>query len=221
MTSNSVDPYQKHRNEYQMQNDNLNAAKQNWQRIAFLLAIVAIGELALVMYSEKKAHVIPFVVEVDTLGRAQAMTELKDVPINDERIIRAFIFHYLDRARTIASDPEIIKQYLGEVYKDSIESVQRNFLDPYYLANNPLDFMQKKGTRYIEPKVFLKQDENTYSVEWVEYERNYDNQLLSETRYKGLISIVQVPPTNSDSFKDNPDNPFGFYVTSVSWTKLI
>ena len=221
MTSNSVDPYQKHRNEYQMQNDNLNAAKQNWQRIAFLLAIVAIGELALVMYSEKKAHVIPFVVEVDTLGRAQAMTELKDVPINDERIIRAFIFHYLDRARTIASDPEIIKQYLGDVYKDSIESVQRNFLDPYYLANNPLDFMQKKGTRYIEPKVFLKQDENTYSVEWVEYERNYDNQLLSETRYKGLISIVQVPPTNSDSFKDNPDNPFGFYVTSVSWTKLI
>ena len=81
--------------------------------------------------------------------------------------------------------------------------------------------MKNKGTKYIEPTVFLRQSENTYSVEWREIEKNYDNQILGETRYKGLISVVQVPPTNKDNFKDNPDNPFGLYVTSVSWAKLV
>ena len=221
MNTQSTDPYIKHRSEYQIHTDNLNAAKQNWQRIAFLLAIVCIGQLWLVLYAFNKAHVTPYVVDVDTLGRAQAVTEIKEAPLNDERVIRAFVYQYIDRARSVASDPEIIKSNLGNVYKDSTASVQRNFLDVYYQENNPLDYMKDKGTKYIEPTVFLRQSENTYSVEWREIEKNYDNQILGETRYKGLISVVQVPPTNKDNFKDHPDNPFGLYVTSVSWAKLM
>ena len=221
MSTQSTDPYIKARSEYQIHTDNLNAAKQNWQRLAFLLAFVCIGQLWLVLYAINKAHVTPYVVDVDTLGRAQAVTEIKEAPLNDERVIRAFVYQYIDRARSVASDPEIIKSNLGNVYKDSTASVQRNFLDVYYQENNPLDYMKDKGTKYIEPTIFLRQSENTYSVEWREIERNYDNQILGETRYKGLISVVQVPPTNKDNFKDNPDNPFGLYVTSVSWAKLM
>jgi type IV secretory pathway TrbF-like protein len=150
-----------------------------------------------------------------------AVTELKESPLTDERIVRAFVYQYIDRARSIASDPEVIKKNLGLVYKDSIESVKRNFLDVYYKDNNPLDYMKEKGTRYIEPKTFLRQSENTYYVEWREIERNYDNQVLGDSTYKGLISVVQVTPTNKDSIKENPLNPWGFHVTSVSWSKLL
>jgi len=221
MSPQNTDPYIRARSEYQIHTDNLNASKQNWQRAAFFLMFVCVGQQFLIYHAINKAHVAPYVVNVDDLGRARAITEIKEAPINDERVIRAFVYQYIDRARSVASDPEIIKSNLQNVYQDSTESVQRNFLDSFYKDNNPLDYMKNKGTKYIELTVFLRQSENTYSVEWREIEKNYDNQILGETKYKGLISVVQVPPTNKDNFKDNPDNPFGLYVTSVSWAKLI
>ena len=67
----------------------------------------------------------------------------------------------------------------------------------------------------------LKEAENIYSVEWREIERNYDNQVLGEAHYKALISVIQIPHTNEDQYRENPLNPFGLYVTSLSWSKLM
>jgi type IV secretion system protein VirB5 len=220
MTTQSSDPYIKARTEWQMLNDNISASKENWKRVTYLLLFVCIGQLWLVYYAINKAHVTPYVVNVDDLGRARAITEIKEAPLNDERVIRAFVYQYIDRVWSVASDPQVIKMNLENAYKDSTESVQKNFLDAFQQEDNPLDYMKNKGTKFIEPTVFLRQSENTYSIEWREIDRNYDNQVLGETRFKGLISVVQVPPTNKDSMEDNPDNPFGLYVTSVSWAKL-
>jgi len=78
-----------------------------------------------------------------------------------------------------------------------------------------------KGTRHIELLVFLKEADKIYSVEWKEAERDYDNQLLGEAHYKALISVVQIPQGNEEQYKENPLDPFGLYVTSISWSKLI
>jgi type IV secretory pathway TrbF-like protein len=99
--------------------------------------------------------------------------------------------------------------------------VQSNFLDVYYKDNNPFDYAQKTGTRHVEFLVFLKEAENIYSVEWREIERNYDNQVLGEAHYKALISVIQIPHTHEDQYRENPLNPFGLYVTSLSWSKLM
>ena len=140
--------------------------------------------------------------------------------MTDDKVIKAFVYQYIDNARSIVSDPETLKSNLMRVYGESIKSVQSNFLEPFYLKNNPLEYAQKKGTRHIEPIVFLKEGENTYSVEWREITRNYDNEVLSEEHYKGLLTVIQIPNTNSDKYKEDPLNPFGFYVTSLSWSQL-
>ena len=173
------------------------------------------------IFTIKKSHVVPYIVEVDNLGRALATNEVKDVPLNDERIIKAFVYQYIDQARSVISDPESLRNNLIQVYQESIKSVQSNFLDGYYKENNPFDYAQNKGTRHIELLVFLKEAENTYSVEWREIERNYENQVLGESHYKALISVIQIPHTNEDQFRENPLNPFGLYVTSLSWAKLM
>jgi len=220
MSTQSTDPYIKARKEYEMQHDNLTASLQNWRRFALLMCFICMGQQVIIYHGQNKSHVVPYVVNVDDLGRAKVITEIQEAPINDERVIRAFVYQYIDRVWSVASDPGVIKRNLENAYKDSTESVQKNFLDTFQQEDNPLDYMKSKGTKYIEPTVFLRQSENTYSVEWREIDRNYDNQVLGETRYKGLFSVVQVPHTNKDNFEDNPDNPFGLYVTSVSWAKL-
>src|SRR5277367_4961216 len=221
MNSNITDPYIKARKEYDEITHNINASKQNWQRIAFVLGGALIISIASNIFTIKKAHVVPYIVEVDNLGRAMAMSEAKEMPLNDERITKAFVCQYIDMARSVISDPEALRNNLTLVYQDSIKSLQSNFLDPFYKDNNPFDYAQNKGTRHIEFLVFLKEAENTYSVEWREIERNYDNQILDEAHYKALVSVIQVPHANEDQYREDPLNPFGLYVTSLSWSKLM
>jgi len=220
MNKSSPDPYVKARREFDDIFHNKNAVIQNWQRAAFLFAFIAILAVASSFYAISRSHVVPYVLNVDNLGRAIALTEAKEAPLNDERIIKAFVYQYIDMARAVISDPKALTKNITQVYRDSIKSVQVNFLDNYYKENNPFDYAQKTGTKYIEPVVFLRESENTYSVEWREIESNYENQVLSDAHYKALISIVQIPHTSADKYKEDPLNPFGLYVTSVSWSKL-
>ena len=221
MNPKSIDPYIKARQEYDEITHNINASKQNWQRLAFVQGLALVISITSNILTISKAHVVPYIVEVDNLGRARAVHEAREMPLNDERIIKAFVYQYIDMARSVIADPESLRRNLTQVYQESIKSVQGNFLDVYYKTSNPFDYAQNKGTRHIELLVFLKEAENTYSVEWREIERNYDNQVLGETHYKALVSVVQIPHTNEDQYRENPLNPFGLYVTSLSWSKLM
>lgn len=216
-----MDPYLQARKEYDEITHNLNASKQNWQHLSFFLAAALLISIFSNIFAVRNSHVIPYVVEVDNLGRARAAGEAREAPLNDERIIKAFVYQYIDMARTVISDPEAIRKALSQVYQESAKSVQGNFLDPYYKDNNPFDYAQNKGTRHVEMLVFLKEAANTYAVEWREVERNYESQVVSDARYKALITIIQVPYTKEEEYQENPQNPFGLYVTSLSWSKLI
>jgi type IV secretion system protein VirB5 len=221
MNSKITDPYIKARKEFDEITHNINVSKQNWQRIAFVLGFTLMVSIVSNIFTINRAHIIPYVVQVDNLGRALATDEVKETPLNDEKIIKAFVFQYIDQARSVISDPQALRENLAQVYERSIKSVQTNFLDVYYKENNPFDYAQNKGTKHIELIVFLKEGENTYSVEWREIERNYDNQVLGEAHYKALISVIQIPHSNEDKFRESPLNPFGLYVTSLSWSKLM
>jgi type IV secretion system protein VirB5 len=220
MNTKVTDPYVKARKEYDEITHNINASKRNWQYMAFILGSALVISITSNIFTIKKAHVIPYIVEVDNLGRALSVGVAREMPLNDERIIKAFVYQYIDMARSVISDPESLRKNLGQVYQESIKSVQSNFLDVYYKQSNPFDYAQKTGTRHLEFLVFLKEAENTYSVEWHEIERNYDNQVLGEAHYKALVSLVQIPPTSEDQYRENSLNPFGLYVTSLSWSKL-
>lgn len=221
MNKTSIDPYIQKRKEYDEITHNINASKRNWQVLCYVEAVALILSIGCNYYTVSKAHVIPYIVQVDDLGRAIATTEGKEASVSDEKFIKAFVYQYIDNARSVVSDPDSLTKNIAQVYNESIKSVQANFLDGFYKENDPFVYAQKKGTRHIEPIIFLKEGENTYSVEWREIERDYENQVLADTHYKALISIIQIPYTNEDKYKENPLNPFGFYVTSLSWSKLM
>ena len=113
MNSKIIDPYIKARKEYDEITHNINASKQNWQRIAFVLGFALIISIASNIFTINKAHIIPYVVQVDNLGRALATDEAKEVPLNDERIIKAFVYQYIDMARCRYIRPGSFKKKFG------------------------------------------------------------------------------------------------------------
>lgn len=196
-----------------------NARTRNWQIVA-MIAVMANVILAVgIFFVAENSRAIPYVIKTDDLGRAVAVGPAQEIKVTDAKIIEAFFNEYIEDARTIVADGDLIRKGLDRVYQATIPSVRDNFLTKYYQANDPFEYAKKVGTRHVEVLVCLQQAENTYAIEWRETERNYDSQVLSESRYKALVSIVRVPKTTKDQFRDEPWNPFGFRVTSISWSK--
>ena len=112
MNSKITDPYIKARKEYDEITHNINASKQNWQHLSFVLGFALIVSITSNIFTINKAHIIPYIVEVDNLGRARTISEAKEMSLNDERIIKAFVYQYIDMARSIISDPEVLRNNL-------------------------------------------------------------------------------------------------------------
>jgi len=220
MVTHTKDPYadvQKRKEEMFI---DFNARLRNWQAIGMGAVVISLILAVGIIWVAQNSRAVPYVIKTDDLGRAVAVGPAQEVKVTDQRIIEAFFHEYIENARTIVADAELIRKGLDRVYQATIPSVRDNVLTKYYQTNDPFEYARKIGTRHVEVLVCLQQAENTYSIEWRETARNYDSQVLSESRYKALVSVVRVPKTTKDQFREEPWNPFGFKVTSLSWSKI-
>lgn len=220
MSKVTVDPYAGGRLRKDEFLVDFNARLRNWQVIAFIASVVSVILSVGMIIVARNSRAVPYVVKVDNLGRALSAGPAQEVKVTDAKVIEAFFAQYIESARTIVADAQMIRKGLDRVYLATVPAVRENFLTRYYQVNDPFEYAQKTGTRHVELLVCLQQAENTYEIEWRETARNYDSQVLSESRYKALISIIRIPKLSTDQFQEEPWNPFGFRVTSMSWSKI-
>ncbi len=193
--------------------------KHNWQIAAcfelLIIFVLAIGLIA----TGLRREIVPWIVEVDQTGRAVASGPAQKTEMADDKIIRAYLYDFIEMARSIISDPEAMRKNFDDVYRLAAPPV-RNFLNEYYQENNPFDMARKKSVQ-VKPLTFLKQTENTYIVEWEETERDMNNTEIERCRWKGLFIVTQIPPDSPKTLRDNPANPFGIFIKSISWSKTL
>jgi hypothetical protein len=84
MNSKTTDPYIKARKEYDEITHNINVSKHNWQANGFCFGVALMISITSNIFTIKKAHIVPYIVQVDNLGRALATSEAKEMPVNDE-----------------------------------------------------------------------------------------------------------------------------------------
>jgi type IV secretion system protein VirB5 len=166
-----------------------------------------------------RSQVAVWVVEVDHAGKAAVTGQAKKIELNDDKVIRAYVCSFIEMARTVITDPEAMRVNFTKVYEMATPEVQ-NFLNIYYRENNPMEEARKKS-RQIVPTAFLKQSDKTFIVEWKETERDLTNKVLSETQWKALITITSKEPKTNKEVMENPYNPFGIYITNISWSSVL
>ena len=198
---------------------NLIMGKRNWQIVAFLELVVVVILSSGMVYCAQKSKVVPYVVEVDQLGRAAYAGEAQEYKVTDERIIQAFLYRYIDHARSVVTDTEAMKKKYNEVYEATIRDVQTNFLNEYYRDHDPYE-VAKEHSIQVEPASFLKQGENSYLIEWKEIYRDLENKRVKLERWQGLVSIVQLDQDQIKTVQNHVMNPFGIYVTGLSWSRI-
>ena len=212
-----ANPYVEARREWNDRYLDLERERRLWQIIAgaelVVLSITAGGFVWLSLQHK----IVPYVVEVDSLGAALAIKPVANgAYATDERIIRYQLAAFVRGARQVMTDRIAMKKGLEQVYAYT-RGAARTYLDDYYRANNPFEIAK---TYVVVPTVtsLLRVSPTSWQIRWTEEHRALDGLVLGKSQWEGIVTTDIAPPTSDDGVQVNP---LGLYVVDLRWTKQL
>lgn len=185
----------------------------NWRLIAFGNLFLAGGLAAALVWQGARGSIVPWVVQIDKIGEAQAVAPaIADYQPSDAQI--AFhLARFIENVRAIASDPIIVRQNWLKAY-DFATDKGALALNDYARANDPF---AKIGQVQIAVEVasVIRASADSFRVAWTE--RRYENATLAATeRWTAILTIAVQPPRDAEKLRKNP---LGVFVHAVNWSK--
>jgi type IV secretory pathway TrbF-like protein len=208
-------PYVEARREWNDRYLDLVRERRLWQLVAgvevVVLLVVGIG----FVWLSVQHKIVPYVVEVDSLGVALAIrrADPSGHP-TDDRIVRYQLAAFIRGARQVMTDRVAMKRALEQVYAYARGSA-RTYLDDHYREHNPFEIAK---TFVVVPTVtsLLRLSPTSWQVRWTEEQRGLDGLLLGKSQWEGVLATEVRPPSSEDAVQVNP---LGLYVTDLRWTR--
>ncbi len=196
--------------------------KRNWQLVAFLsLALLTISLVGLVALA-LQSRTVPYVVEVDRLGRAEAVAPAEAVPAASDRVVIASVARFVSDIRTIYTDPVAQRDAVFRAYS-YVAGDARDFLEGYFSdPQNDPRLLAAELRRSVEIVSVLpipsgsNDASRVYRVRWNENEVS-ERGGTRERPWEGYMTVEVQPPTTTEGIERNP---LGVFVTAISWSAL-
>jgi type IV secretion system protein TrbF len=208
-----VTPYQR---AAQVWDDRIGSARvqaRNWRLMAFASLFLAGGLATALIWQLARGTVVPWVVQVDRLGQAQAVTPaVADFRPTDPQI--AFhLARFIEQVRAIPADAIIVRQNWLRAYEFTTDR-GATALNDYARANDPFAKVGKQQIA-VEVSSVIRASPESFRVAWVE--RSYENGQLSVTaRWTAILTIVLEIPRNAERLRANP---LGIYINAINWSR--
>ncbi len=186
---------------------------KNWRFMAFGGLLLASGLSAALIWQSMQSRVVPYVVEVDRLGEARAVTPAAtEYQATDPQIawhLGKFIVHV--RSRSL--DPVLMRANWLSAYDFATERASL-FLGEYARAANPF---AEVGRRTVSVQVtsVVRASDSSFQVKWTEQE--YERGALADTsRWTAILTVKIKPPRAAEVLRKNP---LGLYVDAIDWSR--
>ncbi|MCK1623266.1 conjugal transfer protein TrbF [Bradyrhizobium sp. 160] len=206
-------PYQR---AAQMWDDRMGSARvqaKNWRLMAFGSLILSCGLAGGLVWQSTHGTVVPWVVQVDKLGEAQAVAPaVADFRPSDPQIAW-YLAHFIAMVRSLPADPIIVRENWLKAY-DFTTTAGAMALNDYARANDPFASLGKQQVA-IDVSSVIRASPDSFRVAWVEH-RYQDGALAGTTRWTAILTIAIQPPTDADRLRKNP---LGIYVNAINWSK--
>ena len=206
-------PYQKAAQVWDERIGSARVQAKNWRLMAFGCLILTTGFASALVWQSTRGTVVPWVVQVDAHGEAQAVAPAAaDYEPTDPQL--AFhLARFIENVRAIPADPIIVRQNWLRAY-DFTTDRGAVALNDYARANDPFTKVGEQQVA-VEVSSVIRGSPNSFRVAWTE--RHYQNGQLSVTeRWTAILTIVIQPPRNAERLRKNP---LGIYVNAINWSK--
>ncbi|WP_118137603.1 conjugal transfer protein TrbF [Oceanicella sp. SM1341] len=186
---------------------------RNWRLMAFGCLILSGGLSGALVWQSLSGSIVPWVVQVDKLGQAQAVAPATaDYTPNDAQVAW-YLARFIEEVRSIPADPIIVRQNWLRAY-DFTTTAGAQALNNYARANDPF---AKVGKQQIAVGVssVIRASPSSFRIAWVE-RRYQDGSLASTERWSAILTVAVQAPRDADTLRKNP---LGIYVTAINWSK--
>lgn len=206
-------PYQR---AAQVWDDRIGSARvqaRNWRFMAFGSLALSAGLSAALVWQSMSGSIVPWVVQVDKLGQAQAVAAaVADYRPTDPQI--AFhLARFIEQVRSIPADAIIVRQNWLRAY-DFTTQAGALALNDYARANDPFTKVGKQQIA-IEVSSVIRASPDSFRVAWIE-RRYQDGSLASTERWSAILTVAVQIPRDPEKLRANP---LGIYVNAINWSK--
>ncbi|TPI10345.1 conjugal transfer protein TrbF [Mesorhizobium sp. B4-1-3] len=186
---------------------------RSWRYMAFGSLALAAAMSGALVWQSASGSIVPWVVQVDRLGQAQAVGPAAvDYQPSDPQIA-FYLARFIEQVRSIPADPVILRQNWLRAY-DFTTQGGALALNDYARANDPFTRIGKQQVA-VEVSSVIRASPASFRIAWIE-RRYQDGSLASTERWSAIVTIVVQPPRDADTLRKNP---LGIYVNAINWSK--
>lgn len=185
----------------------------NWRWMAFGTLTLSTAMAGALVWQSLQSRVTPYVVEVDRLGEARAVSEAEAGYRPTDPQIAWHLARFIENVRSVSLDPVLMRGDWLEAY-DFTTQRGAQYLGEYARSANPF---ARIGERTVSVQVtsVVRASERSFQVKWTEtvFERGAQAGI---SHWTGILTIISRPPVTSDTLRKNP---LGIYVDAIDWSR--
>ena len=208
-------PYLAARNEWNERYGSYVKAAAAWRVVGIAGMTMAVVGFGYALYLSTQVKLVPYIVEVDKLGNTVSGGFPQQIEYADTRVVRATLGNFVTSFRSITPDAVVQKQYIDRTYallRTSDASTQK--VNAWFRGNSPFE-KAVNATVAIEVNNIVALSNQTYQIDWTEYERDRKGKEVATRRFRGIATVSITSPQDEATIRLNP---IGVYVTDFDWT---
>ncbi len=209
----AVTPYQR---AAQVWDDRIGSARvqaKNWRLASFgsmgLSGVLAAG----LVWQSAHGTIVPWVVQVDKLGQAQAVAPADAGYVPSDAQIAYHLARFIENVRSVPADPIVLRQDWLRAY-DFTTDKGAQALNDYARNNDPFAQVGKLQVA-IDIASVIRASPGSFRIAWVE-RRYQDGALIETSRWSAILTVVVQTPRTPDGLTKNP---LGIFVDALNWSK--
>lgn len=206
-------PYQRAQQAWDDRIGSARVQARNWRYMAFASTALSATFAAALVWQSLHGTVVPWVVEVDHLGEAQAVAPANATYRPTDPQIAYQLSEFITNVRSIPADPVVVRQNWLKAY-DFATDKGAQALNGYAQASDPFAQIGQKQVA-VEVTSVIRASNDSFRITWME--RTYTSgQLVATDRWAAIVTVFVDPPRDPDHLRRNP---LGVYVNAINWSK--
>jgi type IV secretory pathway TrbF-like protein len=206
-------PYQKAAQVWDERIGSARVQAKNWRLMALGSLLLSGGLASGLVWQSVRGTVTPWVVQVDRLGQAQAVSpaDISYQPTDPQ--IAFHLARFIEDVRGLPADAIVLRQDWLRAY-DFTTDRGAAALNDYARTNDPFANLGKVQIS-VEVSSVIRASPTSFRVAWLQ--RVYENGSLSATeRWTAILTVIIDVPRDADRLRKNP---LGVYVNAINWSK--
>lgn len=186
---------------------------RNWRLAAFGSLALSCGLAGGLVWQSVQSRVTPYVVEVDRLGEARAVSEASAAFKPTDPQVAWHLARFIEHVRGVSLDPVLMRANWLSAY-DFVTQRGSQFLGDYARSADPF---ARIGERTVSVQVtsVVRASDKSFQVKWREttFERG---SAAGSSQWTAILTVVSKTPASAEILRRNP---LGIYVDAVDWSR--